>query len=132
MTPVREMLRCKTVTLSLRTVCRVVTLILLCQTGLDLAVPSLCTLDSERLSSAATGPASSAVATAAATTPRPGLPARPIGHVDDCFCCSGCVEVQPVFYIVPVVRLAPHPNVLPDNFVPLLSRHFFHPPRFLS
>ena len=126
------MLRCKTVTLSLRTVCRVVALILLCQTGLDLAVPSVCALDSDTLSSAFAGSASRAVVTSASTPQRSGVPAVPVGHIDDCFCCSGCVEAQPVFHIVPVVRLSPHPNILPDNFVPLLSRHFFHPPRFLS
>ena len=126
------MLRWETVRLSLRTVCRVVVLILLCQTGLDLAMPSVCALDSEGLSPAFAGPASPAVVTSAPASHRSGVPPRPVGHVDDCFCCSGCVEAQPVFHIVPVVRLAPHPNVVPDNFVPLLSRHFFHPPRLLS
>lgn len=125
------MLRFEAVKLvSLRAVCRVAALVLLCQTGLDLSVPSLCALDSEGV------PHGSATSTfcivVPATAPQPGSQGEPTGHIDDCFCCSGCVRPQAVFYISPVVRLSPELQVLPSTRVPLLPTHFFHPPQLLS
>jgi hypothetical protein len=117
---------------SLRTVCRVVALILLCLTALDLGVPSLCALDSEGLPPGSSAPTCAILVASAATAPRPDLPTQPAVHVDDCFCCSGCVQAQPVFHIAPVVQRSPELHVLPNSHVPLLSTHFFHPPQLLS
>jgi hypothetical protein len=119
----------------LRPVCQIVAVILLCQTGLDLGLPSLCVLDAAG-TPAATAPAARAAAGQTVgdvpAQPAPSAPAQAAGHVDDCFCCSGCVLAQTVFHVAPVVRLSPQPIEPAGNFVPLLVVPFFHPPLILG
>lgn len=117
---------------SLRAVCRVLALILLCQTGLDLGVPSLCALDAEGAPGGSSTPLSSTLAVSPAPAHRSDTPSPGAGHVDDCFCCSGCVVAQAVFSVVPALRPSLHAHVSPDSSVPLLATLVFRPPQVLS
>ena len=96
---------------------------LLALVALDLGNPSLCALDQEMPSIPV-----SAVAVLDAGSTDGNAPTRPV-HVDDCFCCSHCVDVAPV---QDPARLAwagvgiplPHDAApLPTAYPP------YHPPR---
>lgn len=67
------------------------TMFLLLWTAADLTNPSLCALDKEDArQTVPAGPGSTAFHQDSRTDVP--SPARP--HIDDCFCCSHCVEVQ--------------------------------------
>ena len=110
---------------------RVAVLVLLFQTGLDLSNAALCALDSERFRLA--GCATSTVGSlgddrSQPSQPQPSKPA----HVDDCFCCSPCVDAEPIAQPVTVGVVAAAEDDLPVKHVPLLPTFLFHPPQLLS
>ena len=99
---------------------RVVAITILLWTAIDLANASACSLDNESL------PASTHASTIAA------VPASPDGtapaHVDDCFCCSHCVNVQTL--VIPDVSDRGASSYLPpqQNSPLLLASSYYHPP----
>ena len=116
----------------LRTIYRLAVLVLLFQTGLDLSNAALCALDAERFGLA--GRASSTLASSGDfgdEGSQPSQPAKP-GHVDDCFCCSPCVDAEPIAQPVMVAVVAAAEDDLPVKHVPLLPTFLFHPPQLLS
>ena len=97
--------------------------LLLALVALDLGNPSLCALDQE----APSIPASAAAALDARPT-GDSAPARPV-HVDDCFCCSHCVDVAsapgPAKLAWAGIRIP-----LPTDAAPLPTAYPpYHPPR---
>lgn len=110
----------------LRILYRAAVFVLLIQTGLDLSNTAFCSLDSQPLL-----PLASADATAARPDGSPSQPAN-APHVDDCFCCSACIDVQAVSQPVTVVLVSPAASTLPSRHVPTLSRLLYHPPQLLS
>ncbi|MEO8682061.1 MAG: hypothetical protein ABI665_23645 [Vicinamibacterales bacterium] len=98
-------------------------MLLLLWTAADLSNMSLCAL--EREGTNAVPLTASAVLVDTATTPKPVPPAP---HIDDCFCCSHCVEVAtliPATVSMAVdVRIAHADVFLPRIFGSLL----YHPP----
>lgn len=103
-----------------------VTIVMLLWTAADLANSGLCALENEDpRSTAPAAPGASALDQDAGNR-IPPRPARP--HIDDCFCCSHCVELHdlvPALVSLPVDREVP-PLVL------AAPRHFgsrlYHPP----
>lgn len=73
-------------------------MILLLWTALDMSAPGLCALEREGDTSAAAlvdATASLAAASiATGTAPLPDGSSSPVPHVDDCFCCSHCVDLS--------------------------------------
>lgn len=116
----------------LRTIYRVAVLVMLFQTGLDLSNAALCALDSERFGLA--GHATSTLAISGEQGPQPSQPSQPSkpAHVDDCFCCSACVDAEPIAQPVMVAVVAAAEDDLPLKHVPLLPTFLFHPPQLLS
>lgn len=103
---------------------RAVAMILLLWTGADLTNASLCALDSDQIGATFSREYALTVS-AESTNPTPSQPSH---HIDDCFCCSHCVDVQ---VLVPSVvaelitrREAPFDVAVPHGFgFPL-----YHPP----
>lgn len=99
----------------LRKVLRAVAISLLVLAGLDLTTPGLCALDQE-----GSGQAMNQVAT---------LAGAPQVHIDDCFCCSHCVEIACTVPSVAPGTAVTSPQLpvgqepFPTAFPP------FHPPR---
>lgn len=97
---------------------------LLLWTAADLTNASICALDSDEFGGSPSGESTDAM-NALPTNPRP---AQPTPHIDDCFCCSHCVEVA---VLVPAIvgesiarREPPLDAAAPDSFgFPL-----YHPP----
>lgn len=112
---------------SFRAVCRIVALVILTQTALDLSNAALCALDAEEFPAIAlqTGDAVQA-GEAGRSVP---VDAR---HIDDCFCCSSCVDVAAATMVMPVALVTRAADAPRDRRVPLVSRLFFHPPQLLS
>ncbi len=101
---------------------RAVAWVLLAWVALDLGVPSLCALDREGQS---TPLSSTAIYTPAGDN---GMPDQSV-HIDDCFCCSHCVNVASVSDIAT-------PLLVDNRSLPPLTRSLFlaayppyHPPR---
>ena len=120
--------RCYTVRLMRSTqFCRIVrgvALVILAWTAFDIGFPGLCALDSEWAQIAY----ASAPVTVASSTGERDAPAPPV-HIDDCFCCSHCVDVAGVpapeglDLTVDVARL-------PSDSLPFsLQYPPYHPPR---
>ena len=93
-------------------------------TVIDLAVPRLCALDREQ----APVPIHSSAA-------RIDVPSAPLGttptpvHVDDCFCCSHCVNVTGI-HAPASLALARTEPPLPTAWMPLTDGYpQYHPPR---
>ena len=103
---------------------KTVIMILLLWTAADLTNTSLCALESE--DSRPTQVENSAPGLSEATQPRP-LP-EPVGHFDDCFCCSHCVEVQPVFPPAAGLRVAPQRAPMTAPAVRIFGFPLYHPP----
>ena len=112
-----------------RSLYRVAALLLLFMTGLDLSMDissvRFCAIDAER--NQASGSSEAAVTTASHHSEQGKTP-----HVDDCFCCSACVNVTPIAIPIEVslIPAAPVPPVARQ--LPLLSRFLFHPPQLLG
>ena len=104
---------------------RVVAAVILLWTAADLTNASLCALDSDELGSAYVAGLSPTIGSSDTTD---GTPLQSGRHVDDCFCCSHCVDVQalvPGVVAEPIARREPPRDVaVPDGFgFPL-----YHPP----
>lgn len=100
---------------------------LLLWAAVDLSNPALCALDGEPFSVPAAATTIHAVDGA-------GVPAsgQPEPHIDDCFCCSRCVEPAP--FAGPIVTGPARQRIfLPPDRIPL-SDHasVYHPPQFLA
>ena len=65
-------------------------MLLLMWTAVDIAAPGLCALEREDDVSSSAGDKASIVVSAAASLPDDS--STPPPHVDDCFCCSHCVD----------------------------------------
>ena len=103
---------------------RMVATVILIWTAADLTNASLCALDSDELGSAYAADLSSTLSSG--TSDR--APSQPGPHIDDCFCCSHCVDVQvlvPGVIAQPIARRVPLRDIaVPDGFgFPL-----YHPP----
>lgn len=104
---------------------RGVVMLLLLWTGIDITNASLCALEQEQETPYAQGHADAAL-NADSVPPLPIAPQPP--HVDDCFCCSHCVEVlalAPAFLPMPVPRDA-EPTVLSSPRI--FGARLYHPP----
>lgn len=94
-------------------------------TALDLGVPSLCALDQERESPPIY---SSSERIAAPSTPNESTPDAPV-HVDDCFCCSHCVNVT-ALHALATLAFVGTDLALPSDSVPVAAGYPpYHPPR---
>ena len=103
-----------------------VVMVLLLWTAADLTNTSLCALESEDTRSSVPGAPGSTTIDDDSPGEIPPQPARP--HIDDCFCCSHCVDVQvlgPALASVPVNReLRPLVLAAPRLF----GSRLYHPP----
>lgn len=84
---------------------KAVVMVLLLWTAADLTNSSLCALESEDARPSALAGSGSTTVDQDSDGQIPPQPARP--HIDDCFCCSHCVEVPglvPALASVPVNR----------------------------
>ena len=94
-------------------------------TAVDLGVPSLCALDQERESSPIY---SSSGRIDGTSTSNDGAPDAPV-HVDDCFCCSHCVNVTAI-HTPAILTIARTDADLPADGVPVPAGYPpYHPPR---
>lgn len=103
----------------------IVAMILLLWTAVDLSNAGLCALDNE---DAAPIAADATTALAASHGDRAPLAPDTSRHVDDCFCCSHCVDVRP---FAAVLECAPVP--LPRSVLMLaaprnIGASLYHPP----
>ena len=109
---------------SFRKVAQVTAWLLLVLTAVDLRLPAFCALDQRR-------PPASDVSAARfdeSHSPDNSTPPSPV-HIDDCFCCSHCVNVTaiPPLEILTTVRLD---LPLPADMVPVAAGYPpYHPPR---
>jgi hypothetical protein len=112
-----------------RSLYRVAALLLLFMTAIDLSMDisnvTFCAIDAER--NQANGSPEALVTTASHHSEQGKTP-----HVDDCFCCSACVNVTPITMPLEVTRLAADPVSPVARQLPLLSRFLFHPPQLLG
>jgi hypothetical protein len=106
-----------------RRLVRLVCLVLLAWTAVDLSASGLCALDREDALLACADPT-----TVGNSESNPNA-ARPVAHVDDCFCCSHCVNIT---LLTPVVTLTsdatrrlPTTVTRPRN----IARTLYHPPK---
>lgn len=103
------------------TMARTVTWVLFAWVAVDLGVPSVCALDQE-------GQSTPSWATNVDISTDNGLPDQPV-HIDDCFCCSHCVNVTAVSLLVMTpwadtdVSLPPADTPFPSSYPP------YHPPK---
>lgn len=107
-----------------RRLVHVVALLLLLWTATDLTSPSLCALDDEGTSQTTASDDLSMQDGSSPAGPRPALPP----HIDDCFCCSHCVDV-------PAMARELHTSTIDLEHEALLSRKLhnagvplYHPP----
>ena len=107
-----------------RNLVRATAWLFLAWTAVDLGVPSLCALDHEPerpriYSSSALMDARSSNETS---------PDAPV-HVDDCFCCSHCVNVTPM-HCPEILTIARTDTALPSDSAPVAAGYPpYHPPR---
>lgn len=105
-----------------RTTARTVAWVLLAWVAVDLGVPNLCALEREQ------GFASAGSSTVIAPADDGGTPPPP-AHVDDCFCCSHCVDMTRLSGAV-TPPLAETRIVLPPAAIPFpFGLSLYHPPR---
>lgn len=93
-------------------------------TAVDLGVPSLCALDQE--SQPPRVYSSSPRMDAPSTNET--IPDAPV-HVDDCFCCSHCVNVSPILSLDALALVRSDPNQLADGVRIPAAYPPYHPPR---
>jgi len=125
------------VTRHLRAIFRIAALVLLMQAGLDVSsdatAGTVCLADAAvaaaPLQIAAQSPAGTeTVMSEEHSTPMQGVPV----HVDDCFCCSPCVDVAAVEQPIAISFVKAVRSSLPVRRVPILATTPFHPPQLLS
>ncbi|MEQ1760090.1 MAG: hypothetical protein ABL986_17370 [Vicinamibacterales bacterium] len=105
-----------------RRIARVTAWVILSWVAVDLGAPSVCALDQDELFASI---ASTRVQAAGQDTGTEGA----AGHVDDCFCCSHCVDVS-LLSVATAPPLADARLVLPLALAPLSSAFPpYHPPR---
>ena len=105
-----------------RTGARVAAWFLLALVALDLGNPSLCALDQE------SQPKPVSAATNLESRSPEGTPTSP-AHVDDCFCCSHCVDVAAVMAPA-TLSLALNNVPLPADRLPFSAAYPpYHPPK---
>ena len=100
-----------------------VAMLLLLWTAADLSNASLCALDNE---GAATFPSTDGAPLLDSSTTR--VPAQAPHHIDDCFCCSHCVDLQTVstMTVAVPVDLRNLSLVLPSPRI--FGSPLYHPP----
>ncbi len=103
------------------TLSRLLACLLLAWTAIDLAVPSLCALEDELRTVSVAG---QAVAPSSDAAPD----AQP-SHVDDCFCCSHCVDVKPATRPLGVSAVTTNVSALVEQAPRLDGDPLYHPPR---
>lgn len=107
---------------------RAVVFTILLWTAADLSNVSLCALDNEDAS--ATAALASADGVVLQAPSDAGVPLAPASHVDDCFCCSHCVEVA---VIIPAqasaVASSPRPALVRAE-PRIFGSPLYHPPKF--
>lgn len=105
---------------------RAITWLFLAWVGLDLGYPSLCALDQESQLPSVSAPTLAGGIDASSPVDR--TPTRTM-HIDDCFCCSHCVEAG----VVSAPALLPRVDLrapLPAGRLPFSTGHPpYHPPR---
>ena len=102
-------------------------MILLLWTTADLTNGSLCALENEGGAPASAGPASVSGTIVDGTTPQAPQPVP--AHVDDCFCCSHCVDVT-AFLPPHAVTSANSPRVRLVVPAPrIFGSPLYHPPQ---
>ena len=103
-------------------IARAVALLLLALVALDLGNPSLCALDQ----AAPLMPVS-----AATLDQRPTDDSGPAGpvHIDDCFCCSHCVDVSSIAAPSPLAWAASDLPLPRDRAPFTTASPLYHPPR---
>lgn len=102
-----------------------VALVLLVWTAVDLTNSGLCALDNE---AAAAPSAATTTIAAAGWDAGAGLPQQDRVHVDDCFCCSHCVDVSAIF---PTTVVSPVTVLHTALVVPaprIFGSPLYHPP----
>ena len=109
-----------------RRLARLAAVVLLAWTGVDLIATQLCAADSVVLATGSSGAVTIQPDASSESDPTRGTPRA---HVDDCFCCSHCVNVvlpEPVLDITRNARRALASRV----GVPLADGHpLYHPPQ---
>lgn len=103
-----------------------VAVLILLWTGADLINPSLCALDREQERLVIVSDAADATVDAVIGAALPTAPDA--SHVDDCFCCSHCVEVTA---LVTRPRSAPASRKVDSLVLPeprLFGAQLYHPP----
>ena len=103
---------------------RTVVAVLLLWTAADITSSNLCALDQDvPLTALALG----LTADPSSTPVDPVAPEAP-SHVDDCFCCSHCVEVQELGPRLSSVRLSSDVDVPPLASPRIFGVRLYHPP----
>ena len=98
-----------------------IAMLLLLWTATDLSNASLCALDNEDAS-----PVQASVMLADGSASH--LPVQPVQHIDDCFCCSHCIDVQAVILATVAMRVDLKRARL-DLFAPhIFGSPLYHPP----
>lgn len=107
-----------------RRLVHVVAMLLLLWTATDLTSPNLCALDNEDTPQTTASADLITEAPSAPVVPRPALPP----HIDDCFCCSHCVDV-------PAMARELHTSIVDLEHQAVVSRKphnagvpLYHPP----
>lgn len=105
---------------------RIVALVLLLWTAADLTNTGLCALESEGALDAVSLTSATALSNPSDTSAPRGTTSQ--GHIDDCFCCSHCVEFQaePPAPTAMVRASAPVPLLVPSPR--LFGASVYHPP----
>jgi hypothetical protein len=111
-----------------RSLYQVCAIVLLVWTVVDLTNVGLCALDNENPVGT---PAATMTMRAVDDAGVPGS-GEPAPHIDDCFCCSRCVEASQtvgwdgVDFVTRRVRVCPDRLPMPDH------ASVYHPPQFLN
>lgn len=103
---------------------QMVSLVLLLWTGADLTNSSLCAVENEDAQS-------SPIATHAVAVDGQSSPLRsdgPAAHIDDCFCCSHCVEVQGLSTVATATLVERELKALVLSSPRTFGSPLYHPP----
>lgn len=103
-----------------------VTMVLLLWTAADLTNTSLCALENEDMRSTTPSTPGSTTLDQDTHGQIPPQPARP--HIDDCFCCSHCVEVHGLVPALASVPVNTELQALVLATPRLFGSRLYHPP----
>ena len=105
-----------------RKVSRAIAWLFLAWVGFDLGYPSLCALDREN-------PLHKAAVTSVDVASLGDTMPAPPAHIDDCFCCSHCVDVGSIAGLLPLAGVTAR-RVFPVDRAPFRAVYpLYHPPR---